>query len=155
MNGESKAYEGRAVMLIRKPANEVFAAIVDPAITTRFWFTKSSGRLTQDARVQWEWEMYGVSAQVHVLEIEPNKRVVVEWAGANQSATTVEWLLTPRANNATYVSIRQRGFKGSLDEIVNQAIDSTGGFSFHLAGMKAVLEHDIDLNLIADHHPKE
>jgi hypothetical protein len=34
-----------------------------------------------------------------------------------------------------------------------QAIDSAGGFSFRLAGMKAVLEYDINLNLIADHHP--
>jgi uncharacterized protein YndB with AHSA1/START domain len=152
---ETKAFEGKAAMLIRKPANEVFEAVVNPAITTRFWFTKSTGRLTKDAQVRWDWEMYGVSAQVRVLEIEPNERVVIEWSGENQAATTVEWLLDSRANNTTYVSIRQRGFKGSQDEIVNQAIDSTGGFSFHLAGMKAVLEHNINLNLIADHHPKE
>lgn len=152
---ETKAYEGKAAMLIRKPANEVFEAVVNPAITTRFWFTKSTGRLTKDVQVRWDWEMYGVSAQVRVLEIEPNERVVIEWSGENQAATTVEWRFDSRANNTTYVSIRQRGFKGSQDEIVNQAIDSTGGFSFHLAGMKAVLEHNINLNLIADHHPKE
>ena len=32
-------------MLIRKPVAEVFEAFVDPDITTKFWFTKSSGRL--------------------------------------------------------------------------------------------------------------
>jgi len=32
-------------MLIRRPVAEVFEAFVDPAITTRFWFTRSSGRL--------------------------------------------------------------------------------------------------------------
>ena len=152
---DTKAYEGKAAMLIRKPASEVFEAITNPAITTRFWFTKSTGRLAKDARVRWDWEMYGVSAQVRVLEIEPNKLVRIEWWDENQAATTVEWLLAPRSNNTTYVSIVQRGFKGSQDEIVSQAIDSTGGFSFHLAGMKAVLEHNINLNLIADHHPKE
>jgi hypothetical protein len=36
---------GKAEMLIRKPAAEVFEAFVNPAITSRFWFTKSSGRL--------------------------------------------------------------------------------------------------------------
>jgi len=51
---ETKSYEGKAEMLIRKPANIVFDAIVDPTVTTRFWFTKSSGRLTQDAKVKWE-----------------------------------------------------------------------------------------------------
>jgi uncharacterized protein YndB with AHSA1/START domain len=152
---ETTAYEGKAAMLIRKPANEVFEAVVNPAITTRFWFTKSTGRLKKDAHVRWDWEMYGVSAQVRVLEIEPNKRIVIEWSGENQAATTVEWQFDARANNTTYVSITQRGFKGSPAEVVNQAIDSTGGFSFHLAGMKAVLEHNINLNLIADHHPKE
>lgn len=35
----------KAEMLIRKPAAEVFAAFVDPAITANFWFTKGSGRL--------------------------------------------------------------------------------------------------------------
>ena len=34
----------KAEMLIRKPVAEVFEAFVDPAITTQFWFTKSSGR---------------------------------------------------------------------------------------------------------------
>jgi len=99
--------------------------------------------------------MYGVSAQVRVLEIDPNRRILIEWSSENQPTTTVEWQLAPRTNNTTFVSVRQRGFKGSQDEIVNQAIDSTGGFSFHLAGMKAVLEHNVNLNLIADHHPKE
>ena len=32
-------------MLIRKPVGEVFEAIVNPDMITKFWFTKSSGRL--------------------------------------------------------------------------------------------------------------
>jgi uncharacterized protein YndB with AHSA1/START domain len=35
----------RAEMLIRRPVSEVFEAFVDPAITSKFWFTRSSGRL--------------------------------------------------------------------------------------------------------------
>jgi len=34
-------------MLIRKPVAEVFEAFINPEITTKFWFTKSSGRLAQ------------------------------------------------------------------------------------------------------------
>jgi uncharacterized protein YndB with AHSA1/START domain len=30
-------------MLIRKPVAEVFEAFLDPDVTTKFWFTKSSG----------------------------------------------------------------------------------------------------------------
>ncbi|MBI3723508.1 SRPBCC family protein [bacterium] len=148
------AYEGKASMLIRKPVAEVFEAIVDPAITSRFWFTKGSGRLEKGKRVRWDWEMYGASAQVLVLELEKDRRVLIEWSGAGQPPTTVEWTFAARAGT-TYVTIANRGFGGSQDEIVKQAIDSTGGFAFHLAGLKAVLEHDIDLNLTADHHPKD
>lgn len=41
----TQAPVAKAAMLIRKPIAEVFNAFIDPAITTQFWFTKSSGRL--------------------------------------------------------------------------------------------------------------
>jgi hypothetical protein len=37
--------------------------------------------------------------------------------------------------------------------MVKQAINSMGGFSFLLAGLKALLEHNVVLNLSADHDP--
>jgi uncharacterized protein YndB with AHSA1/START domain len=151
---DTKTYEGKASMLIRKPAAEVFEAIVDPAITSRFWFTKGSARLEKGKRVRWDWEMYGLTAEAHVLELEPNKRVLVEWSAAGQPPTTVEWVFTARPDGTTYVSITHGGFRGSQGDIIRQAIDSTGGFAFHLAGLKAVLEHGVELNLTADHHPK-
>jgi uncharacterized protein YndB with AHSA1/START domain len=141
-------------MLVRKPASDVFEAIVNPAITSRFWFTKGSGRLEKGKRVQWEWEMYGISAQVNVLEVEPSRRVLVEWATYGQPATRVEWQLASR-KTGTYVTVTQSGFEGTPDEIVRKALDSTGGFSFHLAGMKAWLEHGLELNLTGDRHSKD
>lgn len=35
-----------------------------------------------------------------------------------------------------------------------QAIGSTGGFTFLLAGLKALLEHNVELNLVADYNPE-
>ena len=32
-------------ILIRKPVADVFEAFIDPNVTTKFWFTKGSGRL--------------------------------------------------------------------------------------------------------------
>ena len=52
--------QSKTGMLIRKPVAEVYTAFVDPAITTKFWFTKSSGRLEVGQRVQWDRETYGV-----------------------------------------------------------------------------------------------
>ena len=38
----------KAEMLIRKPVKDVFEAIINPEITTKFSFTKSSGRLDEN-----------------------------------------------------------------------------------------------------------
>jgi uncharacterized protein YndB with AHSA1/START domain len=140
----------KAQMLIRKPVAEVCEAFINPAITTKFWFTKSSGRLEPGKDIRWDWEMYGVSAQVLVKAVEPNQRILIEW---DDPPCPVEWLFTPYSEDTTFVSISNWGFRGSDDEVVAQAIDSMGGFTIVLAGLKALLEHNIVLNLIADHHP--
>ena len=33
----------KAQMLVRRPVAEVFEAFIDPALTSRFWFSKASG----------------------------------------------------------------------------------------------------------------
>ncbi len=140
-------------MLIRRPVAEVFEAFTNPEITTKFWFTKSSGRLEAGKRVQWEWEMYGLTVPVTVKVIEPNKRIVIEWSGARHP-TTVEWKFAPQHDGTTFVSITEAGFTGDGDELVHKVTDSTQGFSLLLAGLKAFLEHQVQLNLTADRFPQ-
>jgi uncharacterized protein YndB with AHSA1/START domain len=140
-------------MLIRRPVGEVFEAIVNPEITTNFWFTKSSGRLDVGTRVQWKWEMYGVSIEVIAKAIEPNSRIVLEWPGYG-APTTVEWRFAPQTNGTTFVSVIESGFTGSGDDLAKHVADSTQGFTLVLAGLKAFLEHGVRLNLIADRYPK-
>ena len=140
-------------MLIRRPAAEVFEAFIDPAITSRFWFTKSTGRLEAGKRVTWTWEMYDISIDVEVKSIEPNKRIVLEWGNYGEM-TTVEWVFTRYEDDKTYVTITNHGFKGDGDKVVRDALDSTTGFTWVLAGVKALLEHNIELNAIVDAFPK-
>ena len=140
-------------MLIRRPRAEVFEAFVDPAITSRFWFTKSTGRLERGKRVTWTWEMYDVSVDVKVKSIEPNKQILIEWGNYGEM-TTVEWIFTSYEDDKTYVTITNSGFQGDGDKIVKDALDSTGGFTWVLAGLKALLEHNLELNAIVDAFPK-
>jgi hypothetical protein len=51
------------------------------------------------------------------------------------------------------VSVTNSGFTGSPQEIANLAVGSTEGFAFVLAGAKALLEHDVLLNLVPDRFP--
>jgi len=143
----------KAEMLIRKPVEEVFEAFMNPEITTKFWFTKSSGKLRAGKQVTWTWEMYNVSTQATIKEIEKNKRILIEWSSYG-SPTMVEWTFTPYGKKATFVSITDSGFRGEGDDIVQQAQNSTEGFTIVLAGLKALLEHNIMLNLIVDRFPK-
>lgn len=136
-------------LLIRRPVREVFEAFVDPAITTKFWFTRSSGRLEQGKDVRWDWEMYGASAQVHVDALEPERRIRITWNGPGPQ---VEWTFQDRPDQTTLVMISNSGFLQD-EAAVAMAIDSMGGFTALLAGAKAWLEHRITLNLVADHHP--
>jgi len=143
----------KAEMLIRRPVAEVFEAFVNPAITTKFWFTRSSGRLEPGKEVQWEWEMYQVSSQVKVKAMEEQKRILIEWSGSGVT-NGVEWMFTPLEDGTTFVSITNSGFSGNGDELVNQALGSTQAFTLVLCGLKAFLEHNIILNLVADRFPK-
>ena len=43
---------GEAEMIIRKPVAEVFEVFMDPAITSKFWFTKGSGRLEAGKQIR-------------------------------------------------------------------------------------------------------
>ncbi|MEH7250671.1 SRPBCC family protein [Neobacillus niacini] len=138
-----------AEMLIRRPVEEVFEAFVDPAITTKFWFTKSSGRLAEGKRIRWDWEMYGVGDDLDVKKLDPNKEIRIVWSDGTQT----EWVFTSRKDNETFVSITNTGFSGSGDEITAHAIDSMGGYTMVLCGLKALLEHNVVLNLVSDKAP--
>jgi uncharacterized protein YndB with AHSA1/START domain len=144
----------KAELLIRRPVEQVFRAFIDPEITTRFWFTKSSGKLERGKRVRWDWEMYGVHSDVEVKEIEDNRRIVIEWS-SYVGRTPVEWVFKSRSDGTTFVTITNYGFHGNANEVVKQAIESTQGFTYVLSGLKALLEHGIELNLVTDKCPDD
>jgi uncharacterized protein YndB with AHSA1/START domain len=71
-----------------------------------------------------------------------------------EGQTTVEWRFTPHSRNATFVEVANTGFGGDDEAIARQAVGATGGFTLVLAGMKAWLEHGIELDLIRDRFPE-
>jgi uncharacterized protein YndB with AHSA1/START domain len=137
-------------LLIRRPADEVFAAFADPTITTRFWFTKSSGPLAPGATVRWEWEMYGVADTVRVKEFEASERLVLIMG--DDEKITLEFRFTPR-EEGTVVTITESGFTGTADEAIAYVADSTGGYTTALCAAKALIEHGIELGAVRDKFP--
>ncbi len=142
-----------ASMMIRKPVEQVFNAFIDPAVTSQFWFTKSSGKLELGKNIVWSWEMYGINVPVLVESITPNERIQILW-GEGEQESRVKWEFKA-IEASTFVQIKNYDFKSKGNQLINQIRDSTGGFTLVLAGLKAYLEHDIQLNLIDDKWPIE
>lgn len=140
-----------AQMLIRRPVAQVFQAFIDPEITKNFWFTKGSGKLETGSSVTWEWEMYHVSSTVFVKEILQDKKISVDW---DEYSTVVDFEFEALSEETTYVTIKQYGFRTTGDELLTEINNASGGFTTVLDGLKAYMEHGIQLNLIADKFPK-
>ena len=136
-------------MLVRRPVRELFEAFTNPEITTKFWFTKSSGPLIAGKAVTWTWEMYGANAHVVVQQVEPFKKIVMDW-GDESGMTQVEWTFTSVAPDQSVVRVVETGHKGSPDEIIGKVMDSLGGFNLALSAAKFYLEHKVNPRLILD-----
>ena len=154
MDSKQKMPVGETGMLIRKPIDQTFDAFVNPEITTKFWFTKSTGKLAKGIQVEWTWEMYNVTSFVTVKDLVPNKRIEIEWGGQGQARTRVEWTFESMDKNSTFVNIIMDGFSGDAETILQNVSGSVGGFCWVLAGLKAYLEFNIQLNLVGDRFPK-
>lgn len=139
----------QASFVIRKPVAEVFEAFVNPDVTTKFWFERSTGRLERGASLRWHF-IRDISTEVRVLEVVDNERILIEWGVDTDNPTTVEWTFVSRPDDSTFVKVVNQGFAGDGDTIVNTALDSTGGFSIVLTAAKAYLEHGVVLNIVAD-----
>lgn len=83
-------------------------------------------------------------------EIIPGSKISVEWG---EPATTIDFEFTTLTENTTYVIIKNYGYRQTGDELIEAIKDNTGGFTTVLDGLKAWLEHGINLNLIADKFP--
>ncbi len=137
-------------MLIRKSVNIVFNAFVDPLITSKFWFSQSSGYLEKGKTVTWKWDKYDAQADVHVLDIHENALIVIEW---EEPKTKVEFKFEKVSAMETYVTIQNSHIALEGQALIDYVIDRTGGFTTVLDAAKIYLEHGIQSNLVQDKFP--
>jgi hypothetical protein len=79
-----------------------------------------------------------------VVAVEP----AVKGCGAF-SVGAVERAVGPAGEHGAYEAL---GLSG--DEVAAGAADSTGGFTFMVCALKALLEHDVVLTVVLDAHPQ-
>ncbi len=107
----------------------MFNAFIDPDITTKFWFTKSTGKLEEGKTVEWTWEMYDLTDSICVKKIELNKYIEFDRRPKDEKARTIVELKFEKIDeHSTFVSVENYEFLGSKEEVWSGVCDSTGGF---------------------------
>jgi uncharacterized protein YndB with AHSA1/START domain len=132
---------------IDRPVDEVFEAVADPEKLSGYFTTGGAvGRLEPGATVQWEFHDFPGPFPVTVVEVEPNRRIVLEW-NANDSPpypTRVTLRFEPLEDGRTLVSISEEGFK-QTEAGLKASYGNCGGWMWVLCAMKVYLEHGINL----------
>jgi uncharacterized protein YndB with AHSA1/START domain len=126
MATSSATPDGDAIIseiFVNAPPEQVFRALVDPKLVTRWWGGRGAGqsfRCTHyecDVRPGGKWRSTGVDAQGRpfeaigeYVEIDPPRLIVQTWAAswASSVKTTVRWDLLPR-DNGTLIRHRHSG----------------------------------------------
>lgn len=135
-------FVARASQLINCRVDEVFNAFVDPGKITQFWLTSTSAPLSRNAKVTWHFMVPGAIDTVVVDAFEPPRLIGLAWSDG--SKTRLEF--SEHSPGRTHVSVEVRGFSGS--DAVEQAVNTTEGFSIVLCDLKTLLESGRSANLV-------
>lgn len=126
-------------MEIRKPASEIFEAIVDPNKIGNYWFSSSSERWAQGKEITLRYEEYGAEGVIHVLEVEENEKIVFSWG----EGTVVTIALKELNAVSTVVEVTESGLSENDPEIVSKMLGQKEGWVYTLTCLKGYLEHGI------------
>ena len=152
----------RVAARIARPVHEVFEAVADPAQLSRYFTTGGAeGRLETGATVTWDFHDFPGAFPVHVIEVVPDKRIVLQWDAAEGEPPNVEDASRPEMATAKYKTTVTMTFKGlddgrTLVEIAEEgwrenqgalqaSYGNCQGWTGMLLALKVWLEHGINL----------
>ena len=135
---------------IARPVAEVFEAVVDPDQLSRYFTTGGAqGRLEPGATVQWDFADFPGAFPVDVVEVEPNRRIVLRWEAGDTDEgdsyqTTVTMEFEALDDGRTLVTIAEEGWRPTPAG-QQAAFGNCEGWSGVLFCMKGWLEHGLNL----------
>jgi uncharacterized protein YndB with AHSA1/START domain len=127
---------------ILKPANEVFEAFVDPTKIGNFWFSSSSERWESGKTIILKYDIYQAVAQINVMEVKQNKKIVFKWGEAEEEHVVT--ISLKETDSGTIIEIIEEGFQENDPELINKMIDNKEGWVFMLTCLKAYLEFGVN-----------
>jgi len=122
-------------MKINKPASEVFGAIVDPEKMGGYWFSSGTAKVEQGKTITWRYEEYGAEGDIHVQQVEENKKIVFNWGDTTVTMSFHE------TDGSTILEVTESGFKPDDPDVVNKMLDQKGGWVYMLTCLKGYVEN--------------
>ena len=138
----------RVFAFISKPVHEVFEAVADPDQLSHYFTTGGAkGRLESGATVTWDFHDFPGAFPVHVIEVLPDERIILEWK-ANEPNTdylvTVTMTFQPTDDGRTKVEIAEEGWH-ETEAALKASYGNCMGWSQMIAALKIWLEHGINM----------
>jgi uncharacterized protein YndB with AHSA1/START domain len=134
---------------IARPVHDVFEAVVDPDQLSNFFTTGGAkGRLQTGATVTWDFADFPGAFPVEVVEVEPDRRIVLRWQAADGADdpydTTVTMEFDALDDGRTLVTIAEEGWRDTAAGR-EASYGNCEGWTGMLCALKVWLEHGINL----------
>ncbi|MGN7387992.1 SRPBCC family protein [Sporosarcina sp. SAFN-015] len=124
-------------MKINKPASDVFEAIVDPGQMGGYWFSSGTSRVEQGKTITWKYEEYGAEGDIHVLEVNENKKIVFNWGETTVTMTFQE------TDGSTLIVVTESGMNADDPDIIAKMLGQKEGWVYMLTCLKGYVENGI------------
>ena len=149
----------RVAARIAKPVHEVFEAVADPKQLSEYFTTGGAkGRLETGTTVTWDFHDYPGAFPVHVIEVVPDERSVLEWKASEGEApnveggemkdadynTTVTMSFKALDDGRTLVEIAEEGWRENQGAL-SASYGNCQGWTGMLLALKVWLEHGFNL----------
>src|SRR5690606_13668777 len=100
----------RVAARIAKPVHDVFEAVADPAKLSHYFTTGGAkGRLETGAMVEWDFHDFPGAFPVHVIEVVPDRKIILEWQASEGEAPNAEGGEQADADYRTRVTMSFKG----------------------------------------------
>jgi uncharacterized protein YndB with AHSA1/START domain len=146
-------YTAKAAIMVAADPNTCYDAFAKPDRMTRFWFPRVSAPIESGAALKWYVGVAddAMAIDVEVADARPGEHIRLRW-GAGDDRTDVEWRFLEKGP-MTEINVKEAGFEGDDASKMAQVVESTKGFNQVIVAAKALIEHDVSVNVVEAHVP--
>ncbi len=134
--------DNRTGMVIERPAQDIFDAIVNPSKIGAFWFSSSSQPWQTGRIITLVYEEYDARGEILVLDMIEGQKICFGW-GKDGQGNEVTITLVPVGRASTRVEVVERGFEEGHADVLRAMLDNKEGWVYMLSCLKAYLEFGV------------